>query len=81
AGTPSPTMVPLPTVPLRSHVVAGPLLIGVGADQRLHALDAATRETVWLYALSASCDHPPAVVPRQLVVALTDGAVEAFRFD
>jgi outer membrane protein assembly factor BamB len=71
---------PAPPTPLRAQVASGPLLIGIGADERLHACDAADGRPLWLYALAAPCHQPPAVAPGQIVVALANGGVQTFRF-
>jgi outer membrane protein assembly factor BamB len=81
SGACSPATVPPPPKPVRVHVASGPLLIGVGHDDQLHAHDAESGQPVWGLPLPGPCEQPPAVAPGQLVVTLVDGTVRTYKFD
>lgn len=71
---------PAPPTPLRSHVATGPLVIGIGQDDRLHAWEVDSGDAAWIYALGGPSHQPPAVAPGQIVVTLESGGVQTFTF-
>ncbi|HWI60751.1 MAG TPA: PQQ-binding-like beta-propeller repeat protein [Symbiobacteriaceae bacterium] len=82
-GTLQPSLVTgVPTLapPLRAYVASGAMLIGVGEDERLHAWDAGTGRSVWLYALNGPSQQPLAVAPGQIVVSLDSGGLQTLSF-
>ncbi|MDF2627720.1 MAG: hypothetical protein K0R39_1551 [Symbiobacteriaceae bacterium] len=75
-----PPVLPAPPTPLRSHIATGALLVGIGTDARVHAWEAETGRSAWLYALDGPSEQPPAVAPGQIVVALESGGVQTLQF-
>jgi len=73
------TVVPSPETPVIRHVATGTLVLGIGVDRRLHAWDISDGHTVWTTDLGVPSAQPPAVAPRQIIIAMEDGSLSTFR--
>lgn len=79
-GVEGDSAVPMSEWPVRGQVAAGPLLIGFGHDERLHAWEVETGKARWSVALKAPGQHAPAVAHGQAAIALEDGSLQTYRF-
>ncbi len=79
AKSPASNRLPRPEVPILKQVATSTLVLGVGADQRLHAWNVMNGALAWTADLPALSEQPPAVAPGQIVVALDDGSLCTFR--
>ncbi len=73
------TVVPPPEIPMIRHVATATLVLGIGSDRRLHAWDINDGHTVWTTDLEVPSTQPPAVAPRQIIIAADDGSLCTFR--